>query len=458
MARIGVALSGGGHRATVWGFGALLYLTDAGKHTEVSAISSVSGGSIANGVIAQRVDYTAADGAALRTAISPALANIANDGLFFRGPATDGYVFGLLALAGLSVVALLVTFLLGIWANGIAVVVALAVTIVLLAATVIVFARRSLVAEGGLTKVHFNTDGRPTALRDVARPVTHLFCATELQAGNHLYFTPTFVYSYRIGIGVPGDLALSTAVQCSACLPGAFAPRRLPTAQHMFTPVKDVKEPPKVPDHMLLNDGGVYDNMGDEWFAGYGGRTRGFEQLKTLCPPVDEVVIANASGGWGWQDNKARSRLKLELAGVLGSKDVLYNSSTRIRRRSLIDTFRLHETTHSGYVGSLVHIPQTPYEVADGFAKFHDDKGDRARAVIAALGDDPASRKRWDDVAAANSGVSTTLGKLGPDVTARLLHHAYVLAMCNLHVVLNYPLLPFPDESELRALTSTPRG
>lgn len=457
MARIGVALSGGGHRATVWAFGALLYLTDAEKHGDVSAISSVSGGSIANGVIAQRVDYTKADGAALRAAISPALANIANEGLFAFGPATNGYLYGLFVLIGLAVAALLATFFTGIWANGLPVLVALAATVVLLAVTVIVFARRSVVAERGLTKVHFTTDGRPTALREVARPVTHLFCATELQAGNHLYFSPGFVYSYRIGIGVPGDLSLSTAVQCSACLPGAFAPRRLPTAPHMFERVPDVDEPPKVPEHMLLNDGGVYDNMGDEWFAGYSGRTRGFEQLKTMCPPVDQVVIVNGSGGWGWQQSKARSRLKLELAGVLGSKDVLYNSSTRIRRRGLIDTFRLHERTHEGYVGSLVHIPQTPYEVAEGFEKGDDDKGARARDVIAKLGDNPESRKMWKETAAANSGVATTLGKLGPDVTARLLHHAYVLAMCNLHVVLGYPLLPVPTESDLRSLTSARR-
>ena len=45
---------------------------------------------------------------------------------------------------------------------------------------------------------------------------------------------------------------------------------------------------------------------------------------------------------------------------------------------------------------------------------------------------------------------------------AKLIHvdprYTRTSAMCNLHVVLNYPLLPFPDESELRALTSTPRG
>lgn len=55
--RIGVAMSGGGHRAALWGLGALLYLVDSGLHRDVTTISSVSGGSITNGVVGKEVDY-----------------------------------------------------------------------------------------------------------------------------------------------------------------------------------------------------------------------------------------------------------------------------------------------------------------------------------------------------------------------------------------------------------------
>src|SRR5260370_29752440 len=48
---IGVALSGGGHRATIFGLGALLYLVDAGLNRSVQSITSVSGGSILNGFL-----------------------------------------------------------------------------------------------------------------------------------------------------------------------------------------------------------------------------------------------------------------------------------------------------------------------------------------------------------------------------------------------------------------------
>jgi hypothetical protein len=42
---IAVTLSGGGHRATLFGLGALMYLVDARANTNVSSIASVSGGS-----------------------------------------------------------------------------------------------------------------------------------------------------------------------------------------------------------------------------------------------------------------------------------------------------------------------------------------------------------------------------------------------------------------------------
>jgi hypothetical protein len=57
MAGIAVALSGGGHRAALFGLGVLLYLVDAGKNRDVTSIASVSGGSLTNGVVAQSSNF-----------------------------------------------------------------------------------------------------------------------------------------------------------------------------------------------------------------------------------------------------------------------------------------------------------------------------------------------------------------------------------------------------------------
>src|SRR3954452_12913601 len=48
MTRIGVAISGGGYRASAWGLGVLWYLADTGRNADVSMVSSVSGGSLTN--------------------------------------------------------------------------------------------------------------------------------------------------------------------------------------------------------------------------------------------------------------------------------------------------------------------------------------------------------------------------------------------------------------------------
>jgi predicted acylesterase/phospholipase RssA len=49
---IGLCLSGGGHRASVFSLGALLYLADAGRRGDIRTISSVSGGSLTSGSLA----------------------------------------------------------------------------------------------------------------------------------------------------------------------------------------------------------------------------------------------------------------------------------------------------------------------------------------------------------------------------------------------------------------------
>ncbi len=57
---LGVALSGGGFRATLAGLGMLRYLADAGLLGQVRVVTSVSGGSIANGLLAVAYDQARA--------------------------------------------------------------------------------------------------------------------------------------------------------------------------------------------------------------------------------------------------------------------------------------------------------------------------------------------------------------------------------------------------------------
>lgn len=504
MTDVGVAISGGGHRATVWGWGALLALTDAGVQRDVVSISSVSGGSIANGVVANAGDYATMSTAELEGAIRPGLRVAARDGLFFFGPPTNGYVSSFLALAGLAVSSL-VAWLVGTvganrgwdlpWTLAIGPVLALVVwvaalrpkggrppllpgamqlsllgtmvaagplafgalaatteteggalvatvaalsigVLTVLWLTLVMFARRSVVVDRALGRTLLaGPDGTPTRLAAVDRTPHHIFCSTELQAGDHAYLSPRLVYSYRVGRGGPGDLTLATAVQCSACLPGAFVPRKIATASFGLARPWEVADgqPGSPPAHLVLNDGGVYDNMADQWEQGFGARTRRLDDLDTLQRRAEALVVVNASKAMGWGDLPMRNRLGNEVAGALKSKDVLYDVSTAQRRHALIDRFKLDDRLD----GALVHIAQSPFVVPKAFRNSPDDE-QRKRALdaldlLAALGD---SEEVWEAQARASSQVPTTLAALGEETTVDLLRHAHVLTRMNVYVVL----------------------
>jgi hypothetical protein len=539
--RVGVALSGGGHRATMWGIGVLMYLVDAGRHTDVVAISSVSGGSIANGAVAHEVDLATTDPQEFRRRLRPLVRHVADEGLFFFGPATNGYVRRVLLLVAVLLVMCLLLLGLGLgfaigvvwpparpgglvpWHLGVALALAgigLAVSFArvgtkdrvapdrllvgLLAALGLVgaglvvariagvgpdlvvgaadaagglvigvvvaaigclwlFERRSEAADRALARVHFGGD-TPTDLAAVpSRSVTHVLCATELQSGDHAYFAPRFVYSYRHGLAdppVPG-LRLSTAVQASACLPGAFVPRRLDVSgwglDRSHLRGADAI-PPAPPTHMVLTDGGVYDNMADQWFQGYPARTARLPRLSALAhAPVDVLLVANASAGWRWRPMPASPLRSLrEVAGLTRAKSIMYDATTSHRRYGLVAQFEAAAAGGTGMRGALVHIPQSPFRVARAFAG-DDDEGRRRRAaeVLAHLGE--GAEDDWGAIARANTEVETVLRALGPATTARLLRHAYTLAMCNAHVLFGWGLLPVPSQQELESWVTAAR-
>lgn len=528
--RIGVALSGGGHRATMWALGALLYLVDVGRNRDVVAISSVSGGSIANGVVAHDVDFVSTDPEQFRERLRPLVRHVAHKGLFFFGRRTNGYVRLLMSLvtvltvATLLLVGLAVALAAGavsaparpqqlqLWHVGLVVVVVGAglaqamakvgrkagvapdrwlvgglvsvaivgaamvgarvagvvvavpaataagwlviVWVVAFVACLWLFERRSEVADRALAQVHFG-GADPTCLAAMPpRAVTHVFCATELQSGNHAYFAPRFVYTYRHGLATPPPaLRLSTAVQASACLPGAFVPRRLDVSDYAFDRSHlegSERVPPDPPSHMVLSDGGVYDNMADQWFQGYRTRVARLPALGDAAhPPVDLLLVVNASAGWRWRSmGSSPLRSLRELTGLLRAKSIMYDATTSHRRFGLVARFEQAVARGTGMRGALVHIPQSPYRVARAFANDADDgRRTRAAEVLDHLGAD--NEDAWDAATLANTEVDTVLRALGPETTVRLLRHAYTLAMCNAHVLFGWGLLPVPEPAEL---------
>jgi hypothetical protein len=475
---IGVALSGGGHRATVFGLGALLALVDQGLNREVVSVASVSGGSIANGIAMVGPDYGTVDTAGCENHLKPALKSIADRGVLQKGaPRTKGYMAALISsavLLGLSFVTLVVGVLVGVRRFAVVAIVALALGLLIawtlrnkkLVAllTGLGAAAAALLAHWWIARivalpvavvslvvaaVLFSQRGRRTrdaidfeelgakhttlaSLASTTGPtgVHHVICTTELQSGEEYFFSPRATYGYRFGGHAPGSIPLATAVQASACVPGAFNPVVLDHGGK----------------HLVLDDGGVYDNMADEWEYGYTGRMASWPGLKDVqANPATHLIVINASKGWEALKPIKGKGLGLELAGVLRAKDVQYDVSTSHRRRALFSTFTNAEANGHGQTGTFAQISRSPHAVIDSFITWTGSGepdatlvGRQERAKLARDFLNSSSgrdKKSWQDVTDTNSGIKTTLAKLGKTATADLLEHGYVLTMVNLYVL-----------------------
>ncbi len=436
MPTIGVAISGGGHRAGLSGLGVLLYLADAEKNRHVASVSSVSGGSLTNGYVAQAVNYADVPPDDFRKAVAPLARRLARTGTFFPpSPFTWVYLF----LLGALLLALILMWWTpwAIWVRAGAFVLGV-VAFFGLAAT------RGLVCSRALARTLYAPAGHATRLAEIHDEVQHVICATDLHAGEHVYFSKEFVCSYRFGWGTPADLPLHVAVQCSAALPGAFPPRWLPVSPHAFA---EGQPEAAGTTRMALVDGGVYDNMADQWMIGLPERRRHWPSHAVAMREPEEIVIANASAGLGWEPiGGIRLPIVGEIAALLRDKTVLYDNGNTVRRRLALERFRTGQIR-----GAIVDIARSPLEVADRFAAGTDDAAARARAVVALL---EPERVAWREIAELDARMGTTLWGFKGAAGARLLRHAYVLAMANLHVLLDYPLLPVPTQASFEELVA----
>ena len=525
---IGVAVSGGGHRATAWAIGAVAALVDSGLNRDVVSVASVSGGSIANGTLAcaetELSDYESV--AHYADAVEPTLEVVANTGLFPNGEPTRAWVTRTLELSALA--AFLVTSgvvavvgvglgdLHGLFRLCIAVLVAgigavlgwhlgatkliatagrsrerievfvalpLAVVVgavvsviatpwqwtviglmVAAAAWVIVvcggrLARRGEIVRDALEQSLFRADQEAVSLGDLDRGVNHVFCATDLESGDHFYLTPKFLWGYREGITTDGPsvVSVAAAVQASAALPAAFPPVVLDTGP--FDRDEDVTNPEEPPTRVVLSDGGVYDNMADQWELDFARRRNAYSAIADAQPPARLLVVANASADWEWEPFDESTRWPLrELLGLKRDQSIQYDVSTSRRRWSLIREFQATEAQLAnppdgtdpddieGLIGVIAMIDRSPLRLAQAFEGYDDKRGERATEAIEFL-TGIRSADEWDALRRSNAEVPTTLDALGPGVTSDLLEHAYAMVNVGLYVIHGLgTLTPFPDD------------
>jgi hypothetical protein len=133
----------------------------------------------------------------------------------------------------------------------------------------------------------------------------------------------------------------------------------------------------------------------------------------------------------------------------------MYEQTTAQRRVALVDRFDAAAAGAHGIVGALIHISQNPFRVPKYWASATGpltSRAPRARAALARLEALGLSEVQWSKIAKGNRDIPTTLAPIGREDTVRLLWHAYILAVVNLHVILGFPLVDLPMRETFDAL------
>lgn len=272
---LGLALSGGGYRATLFGLGSLARLNDLGLLGRLDLITSVSGGSILAGILAQRWnDLDFVDGRA-----SNFESIFARDVLDFCNRSID---------IGAGLKGLVNPF-------------------------------KS--AGQYLIDCYDRHQFRGLSLKDIPRAntpgqPTFIFYATSLQTGRSFRFRQDGIADWKLGVCRDTDLPLALAVAASSAFPPLFSPIVIKTDPKSWTGGIPGPERDAMRGRLVLSDGGVYDNLGLEVL----------QQGK-----VDYVLVSDAGAPFELETRPVRG--PLQMARV---RDILIDQTRALRKRMLI--------------------------------------------------------------------------------------------------------------------------
>lgn len=444
--RMGVALSGGGLRASLFSLGVLIGLVDCGMNRQVTQMASVSGGSITSAAVAQVCDYSKESPQSFAT-VSRALAKaLCNQGAFFlswsalREMARSIVPTVLKALPAFVVPVAFIAGIIGslnqrwdlhpgqwpwVW-------IALGVAVLLLFGLA---QRRGWFQEAmysaTLAQMWDSTRRRRKLPELAASATTHVFIATDLVSGQPVYFARNFVACPAFGWGTSDDIAIASAVHASAAFPVLFPPRRMRRKKFRF---EDGAAPPPYPRLLKLSDGGVHNNLGTDWFRvlaapGTDPRVRFGGQIESSqLTQVTRQVVVNAGAASGGLHRVPWFNV------VRRTMSILYDNTVQPR----LDALR--QPGHEGAV--VIDIAESPYHLARRYSEtLSSDARDRAETMRATLAE--RDERYWLAFARQTSEAPTTLSRMGLESGARMVMHGYLSAVVAMHVLLDAPL---PDQ------------
>lgn len=276
-AGIALALSGGGFRAVLFHVGVLWRLNQFGVLRKLSRISSVSGGSIASGLLAVRWN------------------KLTFDSTGFASNFEDEVVAPLRHFCSLNI----------------------DVT------SVITGALNPFKSAGDEVADEFRKHlGMGVSLQTLPDTPRFVFNSTNYATGSSFRFSKPYAGDYRIGLIRQPTFNIATAVACSSAFPPVLAPIELDVRPALFerTEGADLWEREDFRRRLPLADGGVYDNMA----------------LETVWGRYDTVLVSDAGKPFELDAGVGAFAPKQ----ILRVMDIGLNQALALRKRMLVNEYR----------------------------------------------------------------------------------------------------------------------
>lgn len=303
---LGIALSGGGFRATLFGLGSLWRLNDAGLLGKLDRVTSVSGGSIIAAVLGHRW----------------------NELKFHNGCAQNFY--DLIAEPISNICSRTIDERAILWGG----VMPFKTAGDYLAETYDDVLFKGATIKNGLPVV---AEGKPK----------FIIYATNLQTGRSFRFRQDVIADWMLGTSAKTDVPLAFAVAASSAFPPFFSPVRLTTdPDHWYggDALPNIRE---LRQNIALADGGVYDNMG----------------LESLVDNVNMVLVSDAGAPFQIVDSAPEDYF-FQLGRV---RDILIDQTRALRKRWLIEDFDAERKFGAfwGIGTRLAHFPSASGMTSD---------------------------------------------------------------------------------------------
>lgn len=275
---IGLALSGGGFRASLFGLGSLWRLNEIGLLGKLDRVTSVSGGSIIAGVLAhrwERLNFTDGRASNFEKEVAKPIRAFCNQTIDISSGLKG--ILTPFKSAG--------DFLIDRY-------------------------KKDLFGETALSQLpDAKNPGNPK----------FIFYATNLQTGRSFRFRQDMLADYMLGISSQTDVPLAFAVGASSAFPPIFSPVTLKTVPNLWKEGRDTSNLTTLRKRIALTDGGVYDNLG----------------LESLLDNVDIVLVSDAGAPFEKEENPRGDYLR-QLSRV---RDILIDQTRALRKRWLISDF-----------------------------------------------------------------------------------------------------------------------